>query len=164
MSVLGHEWITAAAREGLDKVLAITDAHPGTTLGNAYFGRTTTDVLAHVHAWQTLFEGWIEAHRADETVAYPAEGYSWNQLGDLNEALFKAHAGRSYAAVRTALIESHERVLALVATIPEAELVEDSLHEWLSGQSLGGVAHECLGSHYDWALGTLEAAGLTAAE
>jgi len=161
---MGHERIAASARDGLEKVLSIADAHPGATLGNAYFGRTTTDVLAHLHAWQSLFEGWMEAHRADEAVAYPAEGYTWKQLGDLNEALFKAHSGRTYGAVREALIGSHERVLALVAAISEAELAEDSTHEWLSGQSLGGVAHECLGSHYEWALDTLESAGLTATE
>ena len=161
MSVLGHESIASAAREGLDKVLAVTDAHPGANLGNAYLGRTTTDVLAHLHAWHSLFEGWMEAQGADEAVAYPAEGYTWKELDALNEALYKAHAGRSYDVVREALVESHGRVLALVAAIPESELAEDSIHEWLGGQALGGVAHECLGSHYEWALGTLEAAGLT---
>ncbi|NTV40194.1 MAG: ClbS/DfsB family four-helix bundle protein, partial [Demequinaceae bacterium] len=128
MSAMGHDRITAAATEGLAKLLAVTDSHPGESLGDAYLGRTTTDLLAHIHGWHTLFEGWIEAHRAGEPVAYPAEGYSWNELGALNEALYKAHSGRSYDAVRAALVESHHAVLALVAGISETELVEASQH------------------------------------
>lgn len=157
---MGHEQITSSATEGLARLLAVTDAHPGEGLGDAYLGRTTTDVLAHVHAWHTLFEGWIAAHQEGETVPYPAEGYSWNELDSLNEALYKAHAGRSYEAVKDALLESHQLVMSLVAQIPEPELVEVSRYEWLGGAAIGDVAHECLGAHYEWALGILEAAGL----
>ena len=160
MSAMGHEQIASAAAEGLAKLLAVTDAHPGEGLGDAYLGRTTTDVLAHVHSWHTLFEGWIAAHQEGESVAYPAEGYSWKELDSLNESLYNAHAGRSYASVKDALLESHQLVLALVAQIPESELVEVSRYEWLGDEALGAIAHECLGAHYEWALGILEAAGL----
>lgn len=164
MSALGHERITAAATTGLARLLAVTDAHPSEGLGDAYLGRTTTDVLAHVHAWHALFEGWMEAHKSGDQVAYPAEGYSWNELDALNEALYKAHAGRPYEAVRAALVDSHDAVMEIVAAIPEPELVERSRHEWLGEEALGDVAHECLGAHYEWALGTLEAAGLNSPE
>lgn len=160
MTVKGHEQIAASATEGLAKLLAVSDAHPGEGLGDAYLGRSTTDVLAHVHAWHTLFEGWVEAHAAGGPVAYPAEGYTWNELDALNESLYQAHAGRSYEAVKDSLIESHARMMAILAAIPGSELVDASRHEWLGGEALGGVAHECLGAHYEWALGTLEAAGL----
>lgn len=158
---MGHERIDSAATAGLATLLAVTDAYPGEGLGDAYLGRTTTDVLAHLYAWHTLFEGWIAAHSAGEPVVYPAEGYTWKELGALNEALYKAHAGRDYEAVRDALLESHRTVMDLVAAIPESELVERSRHEWLGEESLGDLAHECLGGHYEWAIGTLEAAGLT---
>jgi hypothetical protein len=157
---MGHERIASAAADGLAKLLAVTDAHPGEGLGDAYLGRTTTDVLAHVHSWHTLFEGWIAVHLEGESVSYPAEGYSWKELDSLNEALYNAHAGRSYESVKDALLESHQLVLSLVAQIPESELVEVSRHEWLGDEALGDVAHECLGAHYEWALGILEAAGL----
>lgn len=158
---MGHQRIASAATEGLATLLAVTDAHPGAGLGDAYLGRSTTDVLAHVHAWHTLFEGWIEAHSRGDSVPYPAEGYSWKELDALNEALYSAHAGRSYEAVKDALLESHQHVMSLVAAIPESELVERSRHQWLGDEALGDIAHECLGAHYEWALGTLEAAGLT---
>ncbi len=161
MIVMGHAAIASAARDRLAALLAVADAHPGESLGDAYLGRTTTDVLAHLHGWQALFEGWIAAHSAGEPVAYPAAGFTWKQLDALNEALYKAHAGRTYEAMRAALVGSHDTVMSIVAAIPESELVERSRHAWLGEESLADIAHECLGAHYEWALGTLEAAGLT---
>lgn len=156
----GHVHIVEAANEGLASLLAITDAHPDEDLGDVYLGRTTADMLSHLHAWHTLFEGWIEADRSDQTVAFPAEGYTWRDLDALNETLYAFHAGRPYDAVRTALVDSHERVCAIVESIPDAELNATETKRWLGGESLGDVAHECLGGHYEWALEVLEAAGL----
>src|ERR1035437_306600 len=142
MSAMGHERIASVAADSLEKLLAVTDAHPGEVLGDAYLGRSTTDVLAHVHSWHTLFEGWIAAHLNGESVPYPAEDYSWKELDSLNEALYNAHAGRSYESVKDALLESHQLVMSLVAQIPESELVEVSRHDWLGDEALGDVAHE----------------------
>jgi hypothetical protein len=159
MTTLGHAQIIEAADAGLARLLAVTDAHPAAFLGDAYLRRTTTDVLSHLHAWHTLFEGWIEADRAGQPVAYPAEGYSWRDLDALNESLYSFHAGRDYDSVRVALVASHDRVCAIVAATPEAELTGTDSTEWLGDESLGDVAQQCLGSHYEWALGILEAAG-----
>ncbi len=156
----GHVHIIEAANAGLAKLLAITDAYPDQDLGDAYLGRRTTDVLSHLHAWHMLFEGWIEADRSDQTVAFPAEGYTWRDLDALNETLYTFHAGRSYDDVRLALVDSHDRVCDMVASIPDAELSATETMPWLGGESLGDVAHECLGGHYEWAMEVLEAAGL----
>jgi|SRR5660398_24059 len=159
MTTLGHAQIIEAADAGLARLLAVTDSHPAAFLGDAYLGRTTTDVLSHLNAWHMLFEGWIESDRAGESVAYPAEGYTWRDLDALNETLYSFHSGRDYDSVRAALVASHDRVRAIVAATPEAELTATESKDWLGDESLGGVAHECLGSHYEWALGILEAAG-----
>ncbi len=161
---MGHEQIIPAGNAGLARLLAVTDAHPAASLGRAYLGRTTTDVLSHVHAWHTLFEGWIEADRAGDTVAYPAEGFTWRDLDALNESLYSLHAGGDYDSARAALVASHDRVCALVEGIPELELTTPESQEWLGDESLGDIAHDCLGAHYEWALGVLQAAGLTASE
>jgi hypothetical protein len=162
MTTLSQAHIVEAGDAGLAQVLAITDAHPAVDLGAAWLGRTTTDLLSHLHAWHLLFEGWVEADRAGETVAYPAEGYTWRDLDALNESLYTFHRAREHAPTRELLVESHTRVCDLVRAIPEAELTGAGLHPWLGDESLGDVAHECLGAHYEWALGILEAAGLKA--
>lgn len=159
MTLRGHAQIIEAANAGLARLLEVADAHRDADLGDAYLGRRTADVLSHVHAWHTLFEGWIEADRSDDTVAYPAEGYTWRELDALNETLYSFHAGRDYDSVRAALTASHERVCSIVAGIPDSDLTATEVKPWLGGESLSDVAHECLGAHYEWALGVLEAAG-----
>ena len=51
-------------------------------------------------------------------------------------------------------------MLHLLHTFSDAELTDTSAHPWLNGQSLGDVADECLGEHYEWALKTFDAAGM----
>ncbi|MCB2412495.1 ClbS/DfsB family four-helix bundle protein [Demequina sp. TTPB684] len=162
MTPLGPKHIIEAADAGLARVLAITDAHPAALLGDAWLGRTTSDLLSHLHAWHLLFEGWVEAERAGESVAYPAEGYSWRDIDALNESLYTFHRARPHENTRQLLVESHARVCDIVRTIPEIELTTPETQEWLGDESLGDVAHECLGAHYEWAVGILEAAGLEA--
>ncbi len=162
MTTLSQAHILEAGDAGLAQVLAITDAHPAADVGEAWLGRTTTDLLSHLHAWHLLFEGWVEADRSDETVAYPAEGYTWRDLDALNESLYTFHRAREHASTRELLVASHARLCELVRAIPEAELTTPDSHDWLGDESLGDVAHECLGSHYEWALGILEAAGFEA--
>lgn len=162
MTPLRHTQIIDAGNAGLAQVLAITDAHPAAWLGDAWLRRTTTDLLSHLHAWHLLFEGWVEADRAGEMVAYPAEGYTWRDLDALNEFLYSFHRNREYAAARALLTGSHERVCGLVLTIPEADLTMPQSQDWLGDEALGDVAHECLGAHYEWALGILAAAGFEA--
>ena len=162
MTTLSQAHVIEAGDAGLAQVLAITDAHPAADLGGAWLGRTTTDLLSHLHAWHLLFEGWVGADRVGETVAYPAEGYTWRDLDALNESLYTFHQAREYAQTRELLVESHARVCELVRTIPEVELTTPDAPSWLGDESLGDVAHECLGAHYAWALGILEAASFKA--
>lgn len=158
-----RQQITADASRGLERVLAIADAHPGSSLGDAYLGRTTTDVLSHLHAWHELFSGWMAAHDAGDSVAYPAAGFTWRELDALNEAIYTANAGRDYAAVRASLLSSHDRMLGLIAALSDADLETPEAFPWAGGEAIGAVAHECLGAHYAWALDTFEAAGLASA-
>ena len=153
--------ILAEGHAGLERLLAVADAHPDASLGDAYLQRRTTDLLAHLHAWHTLFEGWWEADRRGDDIAYPAEGYTWRDLDALNEALYTAQRGRDYAAVRAELVASHARVCALVADIPPSELSAPETRTWLGEEPLGAVAHGNLGEHYQWALEVLASAGLT---
>ncbi len=158
-----HRQLRADADAGLARVLAITDEHPGVSLGDAYLDRTTTDVLAHLHGWHGLFAGWLEAHKAGGPVAYPAEGYSWDDVEALNDVIFRTHQGRPHLTMRTALEESHQRLLALLVEISGDDLASPRAFAWTGGVPLADVAHECLGAHYDWAYDILTTAHLPAA-
>lgn len=152
--------IAAEAEAALARLLARTDAHPDASLGDAYRGRRVADVLTHLHAWHALFEGWLEADRAGEPVAFPADGFTWRDLDALNDALHASLAHLDYAEARAALTASHGSMLALLATLEDAGLTDPDACAWTGGESLGTVAHECLTAHYAWGERVLDAAGV----
>lgn len=152
--------IAADANATLAVLVERTDASPDADLGDAYLGRRVADVLGHLHAWHLMFDGWIAQERAGSTPAYPAEGYTWRDLGALNEALYQSHRSKSYDALRGMLLTSHAMMLTLVESFSEAELTRTDVFDWLGQEPLGNVAHECLGGHYEWALDLLDTAGV----
>lgn len=152
--------IIVKADESLAVLLARTDAAPHAELGDAYHRRRVADVLAHLHAWHFIFDGWVAQERAGSVPAFPAEGYTWDRLNELNDALYSAHRERTYDALRAMLVASHRVTVDLVATLDERELIDPEAFPWLAGQALGDVADDCLGNHYAWALGVLDAAGV----
>jgi len=152
--------LAAKADDRLAAVLARADADPSFELGAAYHSRRVADVLAHLHAWHLVFDGWVAQDRSGSIPAFPAEGYTWNELDALNDAFYQAHRERPYEAIRGMLLTSHRAMLHLLHTFSDAELTDTSAHPWLNGQSLGDVADECLGEHYEWALKTFDAAGM----
>ncbi len=155
--------IVLDAEEELARLLGRTDAHREARLGDAYHGRRVADLLTHLHAWHVLFEGWIVQHRSGAVPAFPAEGYSWDTLDDLNDVLYRAHRHRTYDEARELVEESHHRAIGIVRELDDDLLTSVGTLTWLGTESLGEVAHECLGGHYRWAQGVLDRAGVPAA-
>jgi hypothetical protein len=152
--------LATAADARLAELLARTDAAPDAALGDAWHQRRVADILGHLHAWHLIFDGWIAQERAGSEPAYPAEGYTWDALTALNDVLYQAHRERSYDALRAMVVSSHSLTVDLLAGFSDEELTDPNAFVWLSGSALGDVAHECLGGHYEWALGVLTDAGI----
>ncbi|SFR74681.1 hypothetical protein SAMN05428970_1769 [Agromyces sp. CF514] len=141
--------------EAIERIPAAERAAPFPREGR---DRDIRDLLDHLYAWHQLLLGWLDAERAGEPVAYPAAGYTWAQLDDLNAALRERYRnGGTLATARERLRESHITVLARVESLSDDELFDPTAHEWLGGP-LAEPVHECLGGHYAWALETLDAA------
>lgn len=152
--------IVSTAHAGLASLLARTDAVPDASVGDAWRGRRTTDILTHVHAWHLLLDGWLRDHEAGRPVHYPAEGFSWTTLGDLNDQLYERLRTLDYEQARALLVESHAHAVALVQDHDAESLMLVGAYPWLGDDSLGHVAHECLGAHYAWGERVLDSAGI----
>ena len=152
--------IVPAAHGGLAALLARTDPHPDAPLGAAWRDRRTTDILTHLHAWQVLLDGWLEDDAAGRPVHYPALGYSWTSLRELNDHLYERHLLLPYASARDLLVASHARAIALIETQTADRLARPGAIAWLGDETLATVAHECLGAHYAWGGRVLDAAGI----
>lgn len=154
------EELWSQADATLGTLLGIADRHADAQLGDAWKGRRVADVLAHLHAWHVLFVGWVAQARAGAEPAYPAEGYTWEALDELNDTLYEQHSHDSFAHVRASLVTSHHLMLETLADCTQDELANPGAFSWLGGSPLGDVAHECLGAHYTWGIEVLRRAGL----
>ncbi|GEM_PF-2533821 len=113
--------------------------------------RTVTDVLAHLRAWHALFVGWLETDVAGRTPAFPADGYTWAELDELNVELRERFRLDDLDAAIEALHASHAAAEAMLAHLDDEVLADPDRYPWLQGHPLIGTAHECLGGHYAWA-------------
>jgi hypothetical protein len=144
-------------------LLALIDGIPADRLDEVFAGssrdRNVRDVVAHLHAWHILLERWYSEGSMGGSPRIPAEGYSWRQLAQLNEALRQQWQDTSLAELLPLLRASHESLQAMVALHDDRELDDADAFAWTRGTALGEFAQECGGAHYVWARGVI-AAGL----
>lgn len=152
--------LAAAADAGLEQLLTVLDRNASASLGEAWKGRRVADLVAHLVVWHVLFQGWVSLARSGATPDLPAEGYTWDQLDQLNDDLYEKHRNDSYETMRAQLLVSHASVLDVLADATQEELTGFGIFPWLNGESLGGTAEHCLTNHYRWGLERAQAAGL----
>jgi len=137
-------------REALDKFLSTLSpeqmSEPG-ILGDW----SVKDVLAHLYEWEQMVLGWLDASQRDETPAVPAEGYKWNQLPALNEAIRQNHSSRFLDEILKMYNDSHRQIMETIESIPEEKLFTPGLYLWLNKNTLGAYFVSCTSSHYRWA-------------
>jgi hypothetical protein len=140
-------------------LMDVIDSLPPERLDEEFAGssrdRNVRDVAAHVHAWHILLERWYSDGMAGGSPAIPAEGYSWRQLGELNDALRLQWQDTSLAELLPLLRASHQSLQAMVAMHDDRELDDPEAFAWTRGSSLGEYAQECGGGHYAWARETI---------
>lgn len=116
-------------------------------------GRTGKDVLMHLYEWHIMNLGWYKAGLKG-VPDMPARGFSWGQNPALNEAIYKRHRRVSLPRARTLLRASHARVLKLLRSLSEEQLLKPGFYAWCGRQSklpLTSYFHANTTSHYKWA-------------
>jgi hypothetical protein len=140
-------------------LLAMIDGVPDARRGESFAGagrdRSIRDVVAHLHAWHVLLEGWSAEGTTGGSPAIPADGYSWRDLARLNEDLRVQWQGTGLVELLALLKASHESLQAMVALHTDAELDDPQAYGWTGGSALGEFALECGGNHYAWGRETI---------
>ena len=139
-------------RAALDDALALLTPREMTRPGVTRGGWSVKDVLAHLVAWQQLALGWYEAGLRGEKVAMPAPGYTLRDLPRLNQMLFRKHHRRSLRAIRADYASCHERVVALIERLPDADLITLGRFAWTGPSwTLSDYLRASTAAHYLWA-------------
>ncbi len=142
--------IVEQADARLATLLRHADALPDHAVSAEFAGERVADVFAHLHGWHQLLLGWLAAERQGSAPAFPADGYDWDQLEALNASLISARSHETHSQLREKLEDSHRQVCDAIRARDDDTLFDAHARPWLDGGSLGEVAHQCLGRHYEW--------------
>jgi hypothetical protein len=139
-------------RIALDDTLALLTPRQMTMAGVTRGGWSVKDVLAHLVEWQQMNLEWHAAGLRGEKPAMPAPGFTLRELPRLNERIFRKHHRRSLQAVLRDYRSCHDRVVALIETLPDADLVTPERFSWTGPSwTLSDYLRASTAAHYLWA-------------
>jgi hypothetical protein len=139
-------------RIALDNVLALLTARQMTQAGVTRGGWSVKDVLAHLVEWQQMNLDWYEAGRRGEKPTLPAPGMTLRELPRLNELIYRKHHRRSLQAVLRDYRSNHDRMVALIETLPDTDLVTLERFSWTGPSwTLSDYLRASTAAHYLWA-------------
>jgi len=139
-------------RAALDRVLGDLTPRQMTMAGVTRGGWSVKDVLAHLVEWQQMNLDWYAAGTRGERPAMPAPGYTLRELPRLNAMIYRKHHRRSLQAVLRDYRVFHDRVVALVRALPDADLITLGRYSWTGPSwTLSDYLRAATAAHYLWA-------------
>src|SRR5512144_2071625 len=117
-------------RRALDQCLALVPARLMTRAGVTRGGWSVKDILGHLIEWQQMNLDWYAAGVRGERPAMPAPGFTLRELPRLNEMIYHKHHNSSLQAVMRDYRSYHDRVVALISDLPDADLVTLGRFSW----------------------------------
>jgi hypothetical protein len=139
-------------RTVLDDVLAVLTARQMTQAGVTRGGWSVKDILAHLVEWQQMNLNWYEAGLRGEKPAIPAPGITMREIPRLNAMIYRKHHRRSLQAVLHDYRSNHERIVALIETLPDSDLVTLGRFSWTGPSwTLSDYLRASTAAHYLWA-------------
>ena len=123
-----------------------------TRTGVTHGGWSVKDILAHLVEWQEMNLQWYAAGLRGEKPAMPAPGFTLRELPRLNQMIYRKHHRRSLKAVLADYQAHHARVVALVETLPDTDLVTLNRFSWTGPSwTLSDYLRASTAAHYLWA-------------
>jgi hypothetical protein len=109
---------------------------------------TIKDILAHLHEWHCMALRWYEVGLTGRRDAIPAA----KDIPPLNKRIYAKHKDRPLPEVLAAFQESHRKMLALIESLSEKQLLTPGYFAWTRTNPLTTYLSPNLGSHYRWAI------------
>lgn len=139
-------------RSALDDTLALLPDRHLTKSGVTRGGWSVKDVLAHLVEWQKMNLDWYAAGVRGEKPPMPAPGFTWREIPRLNAMIKPKHERRSLEAVMRDYKSYHDRIVELIKTLSDADLVALERFSWTGPSwTLSDFFRANTVAHYLWA-------------
>jgi hypothetical protein len=131
---------------------------PDLALGLEARDRNARDVLGHIAGWHQMMLRWNSHALKCVPTAVPAYGYTWDEVTELNLAIWRVIQGTGYRWMRAAIGRTHARALAMLDSLTAEQLWTPGLYEWTRGGTVGGWVGSLTARHYEWGVTKLRRA------
>ena len=139
-------------RNALDDTLALVPFRQMSKAGVTRGGWSVKDILAHLVEWQQMNLDWYAAGLRGEKPAMPAPGFTLRELPRLNQMIYRKHHRRSIKAVMHDYQSYHDRVVELINTLPDSDLITINRFSWTGPSwTLSDYLRASTAAHYLWA-------------
>jgi len=139
-------------RSALDCILGQLAKRQMTQSGVTRGGWSVKDILAHLSEWQQMNLDWYAAGLRGEKVHMPAPGYTFRDLPRLNHMIYRKHHRRSLQNVLEDFNVHHDRIIALIRSLSDADLTTPGWYPWTGPSwTLSDYLRASTAAHYLWA-------------
>jgi hypothetical protein len=139
-------------RKMLEETLAPVPIRLMTKAGVTRGGWSVKDILAHLVEWQQMNLDWYAAGLRGEKPAMPAPGFTLREIPRLNQMIYRKHHRRSLQAVLDDYHSYHERIVLLIKTLPDTDLITLNRFSWTGPSwTLSDYLRASTAAHYLWA-------------
>jgi len=119
-------------------------------------GWTICDLLVHLTQWEQMALGWYREGRDGGRPVIPAPGYKYNQIPDLNRAIWRKHKDKPRSEVISEFDASYLEILSLIRKLSPKELLDPGHFPWTKEYPLTTYLGPNTCSHYTFALKVLK--------
>lgn len=110
------------------------------------------DVLMHLYEWHAMLERWYREGMDGDIPFIPAPGYKWNTIRLLNMRIWEIYQDTTLNQALKKLKLSHVRVMELVKSHTNEELMTKKYYKWTKTSNLFSYFAANTSHHYIWAI------------
>lgn len=111
-------------------------------------GMSVKDFLAHRTEWGRMMIRWYEEAKSGKSPAVPTEEFKWNQLKELNKAIFDRDKDIPLKKIEQEFRQVHDHLFSLLESMTEAELFEKKYYSFTGTSDLVTYMNSATASHY----------------
>lgn len=115
------------------------------------------DVLAHLHEWQRMLLGFVDANRQGQPRPFLPFPHTWRTTPALNTEIWEKYQDTPLGDIQEMLASSHSQIIELIESFTDEELFTKKHFSWTGATSLGSYLVSAAPSHYEWAIKKLRA-------
>jgi len=108
------------------------------------------DILFHLHAWHQMCHKWLEALLEGGRPALPKEGYTWDDIDQLNHEIWLEAQKHPFMDALELFQESHRSCLTWIKHLSDGQIF--TTYFPCMRHPINGLIDGCISDHYEWAI------------